>query len=264
MNSLIKNLSCLLVLFLILTFPAGCSSPPAPELPQGPSLESGYNDFINGEYAAAQSVARQFIQNNSESPYLAEAYYLAAISEEAQGEITNARNDFQEAIDLTDRPDLKAKSYKSLGDIAYSVSDYSTAIINYQNSLAAGGPDHPDQWLLLKLGSALQDNGQWGEARQYFLEIIADYPGTQTAITALERVGENHFALQFGAYQTAAIAYNAVAGLRQQGIPASMSMVNKNGAPLYLVHSGWYNTHTQAMAARDYLVGRFPQVIVTP
>jgi len=258
--SVVWSLVCLTIIL------AGCSNPPSQQeqqQSQGPTLESGYNAYINGEYDLAQTDASQFIRDNPESPYLAEAYYLSAISEEAQGLISNATDDFQQAIAITTRPDLKAKSYKSLGDISYSISDYSTAITEYQNALAAS-PSQPDQWLLLRLGSSLQNEGQWDAAKQYFQQVITDYPGTQTAINATERLSQNHFTLQFGAFQTAATADSAAAALHRQGIAAIVTIDNKSGKLLYLVHSGRYNTHSEAMAARESLAARYPQIIVVP
>jgi tetratricopeptide (TPR) repeat protein len=254
------HITCLAIFICIFAILAGCVGTPPP---QGPSLETGYNAYINGDYSGAESDGQAFIQNNPDSAYLAEAYYLIAISEEAQGRVTSASEDFQEAIAITKRPDLKAKSYKSLGDIAYSASDYASAINDYLASLAAS-PEQPDQWLLLRLGESLQNNGQWDQAREYLDQIITDYPGTQTATAATERLAEDHFSLQFGAYQTQAMAYGEAELLHHLRVAAIIMPANKNGQTLFMVRSGYYFTYAQALAARERLATRFPQVIVVP
>ncbi len=239
---------------------AGCQAPQPP----GPSLQNGYQVYESHNYSEAQTAAQQYIQSHPQGPNLDEAYYLAAISEEAQGNIPGARTDYRRAIAQSHRPDLLSKSYKALGDMTYTHGHYKRAISDYRRSLRANPAARPASGLLFRLGVSLQNMGQWQKGGIYLSRLQTLYPNTAPARAATPRLSQNHFTLQFGAWAIPAAAWRQVAALQQGGVAARVVPASIGGRTLYLVQSGVYTTYAAALAARSTLAGKFPQMIITP
>ncbi len=239
---------------------SGCAAPS----PTTQSLQSGYQAYQQGQYFAAENTARAFIASDTTGQNLAEAYYLAAISEEHQDELALARRDYRAAIGHSQRRDLQGKSYKALGDISYIQARFNHAAADYKMSLSVDPSVPPDQRMLYRLGVALENTGQWNDARRYLDQLMATYPNSQFSKNALQRLTMNHFALQFGAWNNAAAAWRQVAGLKSRGVGAIVVPHNIGGRTLFLVQGGAYSTYSAAMAARVAAAAQAPQVIVVP
>jgi tetratricopeptide (TPR) repeat protein len=239
---------------------SGCAAPP----PATASLLSGYQAYQQGQFMAAENTARAFIASDTTGRNLAEAYYLAAISEEHQDELALAARDYQAAIDHSQRADLQGKSYKALGDISYVQARFNRAAADYKNSLAIDPSATPDQRMLYRLGVSLEDTGHWNSARQYLDQLVADYPNAQLSKNALQRLSMNHFSMQFGAWNNAPAAWKQVAALKSMGVGAFVLPRTISGRTLFLVQGGVYMTYSAAMAARGAAAAQSPQVIVVP
>ncbi len=229
-----------------------------------PTLATGYQAYRAHDYAAAGTDARMFIQSYPASNNLDEAYYLAAIADEARGKIPAASANYRLAISHSRRPALLAKSYRALGDMAYVQHRFSHAVRDYQRSRHADTAAPVTPWLLFRLGAALQDLGHWRQGQRYLARLAGQQPATAAGRAALRRLEQNHFTLQFGAFTDAAAAWRQAAQLRQAGVPPSLAPIQLHGRKLYLVQSGYYRTYAAAYAARAAVAARFPQVIVTP
>ena len=239
---------------------SGCAAPSA----QTTSLAAGYQSYQQGQFVAAENTARAFIAEDTTGHNLAEAYYLAAISEEHQAELALAERDYSLAINHSQRPDLQGKSYKALGDISYVQARFNRAASDYRNALSVDSSAPPDQRMLYRLGTSLENTGHWNAARQYLDQLIAGFPNSPLAKRALQRLSMNHFSLQFGAWNNAPAAWKQVATLRTQGVQASVVPHTVAGNTLFLVQGGIYMTYSAAMAARSTTAVRIPQVIIVP
>lgn len=248
-------------LFFTLLVLSGCAAAPPPVTAH---LQSGYQAYQQGRFLNAENIARTYIAADTTGKNLAEAYYLAAISEEHQDELALAAQDYQAAINHSQRQDLQGKSYKALGDLSYVQARFNRAIINYKNFLTVDPSAAPDPRMLYRLGIALQNTGQWNDSRQYLDHLIASFPNSQLAKSAMHRLTMNHFTLQFGAWNNAAAAWRQVAGLKARGMAANVVSRSIAGRRLFLVQGGVYMTYSAAMAARSAAASQAPQVIVVP
>ena len=252
---------CEISLFLTLLLISGCAAVPPPGTAH---LQSGYQAYQQGQYLNAENIARAYIAADTTGKNLSEAYYLAAIAEEHQDELALAAQDYQAAIHHSQRPDLQGKSYKALGDLSYVQARFNRAVTNYKNSLTIDPSATPDPRMLYRLGIALQNTGHWNDSRQYLDQLIAGFPNSQLAKSALQRLTMNHFTLQFGAWNNPAAAWRQVAGLKARGMAATVVSHNIAGRTLFLVQAGVYLTYPAAMAARSAAAAQAPQVIVVP
>ena len=239
---------------------SGCAAPPS----QTTSLASGYQAYQQGQFMAAETTARAYIAQDTTGRNLAEAYYLAAISEEHQAELALAARDYRLAISHSQRPDLQGKSYKALGDISYVQARFNRAATDYRNSLSVDPSAQPDQRMLYRLGTSLENTGHWNAARQYLDQLVANFPQSPLAKSALQRLSMNHFTLQFGAWNNAPAAWKQAAALKAQGLQAAVMPHLVAGTTLFLVQGGVYMTYSAAMAARGTAAERVPQVIIVP
>lgn len=252
--------TCIFGIIPVVLLISGCAAPNSGTV----NLQSGYQAYQQGRFFDAQNTARAYIADNTTGQDLAEAYYLAAISEEHQDELALAAQDYQAAIAHSQRRDLQAKSYKALGDISYIDARFGQAATDYKNFMALMPTPAPDQRTLYRLGVALQNSGHWNDARQYLDELVTSYPGSQLSKNALQRLSMNHFALQFGAWNNAAAAWRQVAGLKARGLAATVVPHTIAGRTLFLVQGGNCATYSAAMAARARAAALAPQVIVVP
>ena len=230
----------------------------------GKTLSAGFSQYQQGSYASSNATANEYIQKYAHNPNVDEAYYLKGISCEARGDIAGAEAAYRAAIACSKRPDLTAKSYRSLGDMAYMKHSYSAAVTYYEASISADPNLAPGAWLLFRLGASLQCEGQWGTARIYFARLLQDFPTSPPAQFALERINMTHFALQYAAFTVLTAASREAAYLHMQRIPAVVVPSEVGGRWLYMVQSGDYPTWAMATAEQMVLKRRFAQVIVVP
>ncbi|NNM85322.1 MAG: tetratricopeptide repeat protein [Phycisphaerales bacterium] len=251
--------SGLLSLLAMAALLAGCA-----QQHPGKTLSAGFSQYQSGSYASSNATANEYIQKYGHNPNVDEAYYLKGISCEARGDLAGAEVAYRAAIACSKRPDLTAKSYRSLGDMAYMKHNYSAAVTYYEASISSDPSLAPGAWLLFRLGAALQSEGQWSAARIYFARLLQDFPTSPPAQFALERINMTHFALQYAAFTVLTAASREAAYLHMQHIPAVVVPSEVGGRWLYLVQSGDYPTWAMATAEQVALKRRFPQVIVVP
>lgn len=255
-NRFILSLGFVTVLLL-----AGCQS--MPQTPQV-SLAGGYQAYANHDYAAAHHTAVAFLQAYPQSVNVDEAFYLAALAQEAQGHIAEAKTDYLAAIAHSQRPQLICKSSAALGDISYVQGHFQRAIKYYQRAMrtdpAVGLPASG----LMRLGISQQNVGDWTSADTTFSALEQLAPGTTAATIAAQRYGQTHFAVQYGAYTLSSAAWNELRALHLAGVSAQVVPSVVNGRTLYLVQSGFYSTFSLAMTARNTAAIHAPQAIVVP
>ncbi len=256
--------NCILIALAALggcAFFAGCQSTAAVGQV---NLAAGYREYQLHDYAAAHNTATAFIQADSTSPNIDEAYYLAGLAQEAQGHVPAAKTDYMAAIAHSSRPQVISKSSAALGDIAYARGRFASAITYYQRAATADPAVGLPISGLMQLGISQQNVGDWAAANTTFSAIEQSAPGTTAALIARQRFGQTHFAIQYGAYSLSTAAWNQVRVLRSNGIYAVVVTQNLHNRPMYLVQSGFFPTFKVAMAARTAVAARQPQAIVVP
>jgi tetratricopeptide (TPR) repeat protein len=238
-----------------------CETKPAP----GPTLADAAAKYSARQIDDAEAIASQYIAANPSGANLDEAYYLRGLCRFTRGSRPLAALDLQQALARTTRPDLKAKAHRALGDIEFETEQWSAAQADYDAALAAGTLDAPTVTLIkYRMAVALQSLGQWQKAQQWFSQAIAGNPDPVTRERAVARMDATHFSLQFGAFRDAPNARDLLTQLQAAGITATIDSQLREGQLLYLVRSGNYATWTQAAAARDPFIAKYPLVTIIP
>jgi len=226
-------------------------------------LQDGYAAYNAKQYAKASNIADNYIQSFPQDPHVDEAYYLRALTRLAAGDKAAAQDDLQQAYATASRPDLRAKSARALGDLAYDRAAYAEAIKHYQQALAAN-PQSPEAQTYYRLGAALQAIGRWDEARGPLNKvlILSDSGGWDDY--ARRRLGVHSYSLQFGAFRDLEGARRMARGLQQQKIAAEVFKEQRGTSPLYTVRAGSYETLALANAAKERLRASHIDGVVYP
>ncbi len=236
-----------------------------------PTLKEGFAQYNARQVEQSEASADKIIAADPQAPTVDEAYYLRGLSRMTRGNHIGAAADFQTAISKTVRPDLKAKAWRALGDIAFDQIQWADAQKDYESALAAGAATPANSasanYLNYRIGACQQAQGDWTRAAASFGRVIAaDNDPAQKEIKdrALARMHATNYSLQFGAFVDAAKARELVAQLKAAGLAAVIPVDVREGQVLYLVQSGSYHTMNQAAKARDALSARYPLVTIVP
>jgi tetratricopeptide (TPR) repeat protein len=230
------------------------------------SLQEGFNKYTAQQAGESETIADQYIAANPNSPDLDQAYYLRGISRMTRGNRVGAAADLRLAISKTTRADVRNKSHRTLGDIAYDQQQWAEAIKSYQSAL--DNPPLPPvtaTYLNYRIGAALQCQGEWTRAVAWFAKVVAAANDPALTDRAVRRMHATSFSLQYGAYQDPAGARVLQARLQAAGIAATIPSEIRTGNKLwYLVQSGFYANWPEATAARDRVLAKFPVAVIVP
>ena len=170
------------------------------------------------------------------------------------------------ALAKTKRADLRCKANRALGDIAYDQQQWADAVKSYQTAL-----DNPPMqpvaatYLNYRIGAALQCQGEWTRAVTWFAKVVAAANDPALTDRAVRRMHATSFSLQYGAFSDPAGARALQARLQAAGIPATITSEIRVGNKLwYLAQSGLYANWTEATAARERVLAKFPAAVIVP
>ena len=213
-------------------------------------LQDGYAAYNAQHYSQASNIADAYIRKFPQDPHIDEAYYLRALTRLAAGDKAAAHDDLEQAYARTSRPDLRAKSARILGDLAYDRAAYPEAIERYQQALAAD-PQSIEAQTYYRLGAALQAVGRWDEARGPLNKVLTLSDSGNWDDYARRRLSVHSFSLQFGAFRDLDGARRMARGLQQHKVAAEVFKEQRGTSPLYTVRAGSYPTLAQADAAKQ-------------
>ncbi len=141
----------------------------------------------NKDYSAQLS---EFIQENPESNYLGNAYYLKGFIYYLNENYESALDWFLQANSTTISNDTSEKLLFLIGDIYFQTSQKSRAIslFNYYKELYPQGRYYDE--VLYKIGLTYFDSGVFAESNSALLELAKKYPNYKHISTAYFYLGE--------------------------------------------------------------------------
>jgi septal ring-binding cell division protein DamX len=116
------------------------------------------------------------------------------------------------------------------------------------------------------MGGVLQAQGQWAKAEPWFSKVVAANNDQTLYSRALSRMHAAAYTLQYGAFQDSTGAQDMLVKLKAAGVtaknppPAEL----REGKVWYLVQSGSYATWSEAAAARNQVLPKFPLAVIVP
>jgi outer membrane protein assembly factor BamD (BamD/ComL family) len=230
------------------------------------TLQQGFRYYSSQQVDDAEAVADRFLAGNPNAPEIDLAYYLRGISRLTRGNGAGAAADLRLAIRHTSRADLRSKSYRALGELAYDQQQWPDALSNYQAALDNLALDSASvNYVNFRIGAVLQAQGEWTRAETWFAKVIAARLDATLTDRALRRLHATSFALQYGAFQDAPAAQSLAAQLRADAISAAVVTEARTDTTLwYLVQSGSYPNYAAATLARDQILPQIPVTVIVP
>jgi TolA-binding protein len=221
-------------------------------------------------YAIAESAATSYLGRQPTGPRAAEAYYLrgraledkvAANDPEARTNLQQARTAYIQALKVgTKDKALEGLIRAALADVAYWQVDYVTTAEQGLAAYPLLTDANTKSWTLYRAGVAQKRLGKFAEADKTLGTVIQQFPGTDPARHAQERVGMKEFLVQTVTLTQANMVDRAVADLQKQGF-----LVRKKAdAGKTQLFVGPYPTFQQAMTARNKVSVMYKDARVWP
>lgn len=242
----VKNMQrfILMALTISLGLLAGCSNVNK-KMAEG--IREGQRQYSRGNFLGAERVLTGAVSVEPENPAVAEAYYIRGLARLKLMRHSVAEQDFQRALRLTDREDLRGNAHVCLGSIAWEDEEWDTAYQHYRLAADSLTLLSPSDWILFRLASSAQRSGRWEEGRKYFARILREYPDSETTRAARKNLSYWYFTIQLGAFSTPQAAFARVAELKRYGLKTKVyPMTAPDGRALKGVFLGRYNDYYQA------------------
>lgn len=247
---------------LILAF-AGCTSlPPA----ERQALQRAAGMYQSGDLRAATADLDRLIKDYDQAIEISEAYYLRGLCRLKSKLPREAEQDFERAIQKSQRTDLTARCRASLAAIAYQAGNWARASDLYVQALPELPDQPPKDKMLYCAGIALQRNGQWREAVFQFGQILRKFRDSPMAADARRLASWRHdyFAIQLAAFSGADSAESKVQELRAKGFDAVQEFLPRNNQSLWVVMAGRYPTYGEAVQGLNRVKRSYPDAFIIP
>jgi len=166
--------------------------------------------------------------------------------------MTQARDVYRQALSQQPSPQLEARLHAGIANTSYWLDDYSTAIAEWNTAYPNLEDPAVKSFVLYRVGICQQRLGQFAQADQTFGTVQQQYPSTDAAKRARERLGAKGFTLQLATYANAASADAEIAKLQKQGMSPSRG---KNAQGNTVVSIGPMANYAQAMDMKNRMAG---------
>ena len=249
---------CILTIFL-----CGCSQLP-PEAIQ--LLESAKRCYDAQRYDQAVANLDKFLAIYGTGQPAAEARYIRGLSLVKKGQLRRGRADLERTLAASKCPELMAKAHVAVGSLDWADGRTDAAVEHYRQALDGLEDRPPKDVVLYRLGTELQRQGQWAQARRHFAEIIDRYQHSKVNKAARLRFSWTYkfFTIQAGAFKDRRRAQQQVKKLRRVGLAAEQRLDARSGRPLYVVQVGQYDTFAKARAELPRVRRAAGEAIIVP
>lgn len=241
----------------------GCDRLPAPAVTR---IRQGHRAYRQGDYARAQRLLSPVIAAHADQPDVGEAYYVRGLARLRAGQTKAAANDFQAALRVADRSELKALLHAQLGNLAFEDGQYGSAARHYRRAAPDLPNRSPTDRVLLRYGVSLQRAGRFRQAKLVLADLLTRFSSGSAAAEAHRKLAwiGDHYSIQCGVYSNQANAQATARKLRAQGLEASAWRETHNGSTRYVVRAGRYTRRADAERALPNVRRIIPDAFVVP
>jgi len=244
---------------------AGCAEQLSPEAQR--LLTAGKASYQSGPRNDAATIATmtEFLAGNPKSRRADEAYYWRGLARYRSGALAGAKSDFNQTLSRTDNNDLKGRSLKALGDMAFDADDSAVAESMYHQSLVfLDDAKPPVDEVRYRLGQTFQRLGMWAEADKQFSRLGYRFPDGVLSRQAARFIHCTAWTIQICALKSKrsadAMARQARGKLKQDPF---VSVVPGQDELLMAVRVGRYALYEQALADLAAAKAQFSDAYVT-
>jgi len=241
---------------------AGCA-PPSQRDAQA-AFDEGFAAFQAGHWQWAYDGFTRYLRSGPEATSRGEVYYYRGEALVHLRRRDEAMNDFQQALAAKPGQPILDFVRVAIGNFYYEEGNDSKALEWYNLALRDPVAQLPMDQLSLRAGVSLQRVGRWQDADKYLQNVIDNFPATVAAQEARRRIHATAFAVQTGAFATAAAAQQEVSRLRQKGFDARIVPASRPGQTLQAVQVGRARTYTEAQSVAQRLMSAGFSTLIVP
>jgi tetratricopeptide (TPR) repeat protein len=228
---------------------SGCSQMPGSATKQ---IREGHLAYNQNQFELSERRLTPIIEQYPDAPETAEALYVRGLARVCRNKSSAAKSDFQAALRLAERPELRTLIQAQLGNLEYEASNYASAV-NYYRLCSEDLADRPpsDQ-ILLRYGVSLQRAGDFREGRKVLADLLMRFPHGPASRDARNKIGgagSQYFSVQCGVFSKESSARELSQRLNGQGISAAAWRESRDGRAQYVVRSGQFRTYAEAEQA---------------
>ncbi|MCX5653501.1 MAG: tetratricopeptide repeat protein [Planctomycetota bacterium] len=240
----------------------GCS--PGNQRDAHAAFDEGFAAFQAGHWQRAYDGFTRYLRSGPEVASRGEVYYYRGEALVHLRRRDEAMADFKQA--LASKPGQPILDFVrvAIGNFYYEEGNDAKALEWYDQALRDRVPELPMDQLSLRAGVSLQRVGRWQDADKYFQHLINNFPATVAAQEARRRIHATAFAVQTGAFTTAAAAQQELARLRQKGFDGRIVPASRPGQTLQAVQVGRARTYAEAQALASRLMGAGFSTLIVP
>lgn len=198
----------ILSVLLIIIFPATCWSATLADIEKA---------IMQQDYAAAESLAEEFLASEPSGTEAQTVAYLRAVSELRLGDFGPATQGFRKLVQNDLEKDLRDKAYLGLFDCFYQQGKYKRALKTIGKLQDISPRSNYLSLIYLKSARVHLKLSKWKEAKEYLQRIVDRFPDSfeyHAARQLLEE--EQYFAVQVGAFMERERAVQVVDALQYQ------------------------------------------------
>jgi tetratricopeptide (TPR) repeat protein len=240
----------------------GCA-PPTQRDSQA-AFDDAFAAFQAGQWPRAYDGFTRYLRSGPEATSRGEVYYYRGEALAHLRRRDEAMADFQRALAVNPPQPILDFVRVAIGNFYYEEGNDSKALEWYNLALRDPVPQLPMDQLSLRAGVSLQRVGRWQDADKYFKHLIDNYPATVQAQEARRRINATAFAIQTGAFATAAVAQQELARLRQKGFDARIVPASRPGQTLQAVQVGQARTYRDAQVLAQRLTSAGFSTLIVP
>lgn len=241
---------------------AGCASPKQRD--GRAAFDEGFAAFKTGHWQTAYDGFTRYLRSNPEATSRGEVYYYRGQALVHLRRRDEAMNDFQQALATKPGQPILDFIRVAIGNFYYEEGRDAKALEWYSQALRDPVSQLPMDQLSLRAGVSLQRVGRWQDADKYFQHVIDNFPATPAALEASRRLHATAFAVQVGAFSTAAAAQQELARLRQKGFDARIVPASRPGQTLQAVQVGRARTYVEAQTLAQRLASAGFSILIVP
>lgn len=243
---------------------AGCADPATKMLPTGwKQLQAGQNE-------QALTTAQNIMMEAPSSPHAAEVLYLKGRALEARTanspaeqrrNLDSAAAAYNEALKRNPNKRLEAQIHSGIANAAYWQDDFTTAWRTWVKAYDLDSDPQSRSYTLYRIGLCQQRLAKFEAADDTFAAVVKEYPGTDAANRAKQKMGQRAFSLQVATFASPQGAEGAMNALRREGYQPN-KLPNAAGQTVVTVSP--FNSYQQAQAAKARLASIFPDALILP
>lgn len=255
----------LISLLMLLT---GCPSIPVREEPYPTDFHfrEAESQYLLGNYEQAIRHYETFIKTQAETIYRTEAHYRLGVCHLKIGNYDKAIEVLSLALNERHYPALRAQILSARGWTYLIKREYSAAVRDYKKALAIPANGLPEDKTIFDLATALVRMGEWAEGADYFNRLINDYPQSDYAERAQERLAlpPRTFVVQLGVYHNKENAEQDLKSIQEKGVNASIKFLFIGGQSYYFLWGRQFPSWQEALRQVNEIQAKGVEAIVVP